>query len=54
MGSGRCRRPRRPEEKKTRRPEEKKMRRQKREEDRVVLIPLNPTSPDVYREGLWV
>jgi hypothetical protein len=54
MGSGRCRRPRRPEEKKPRRPEEKKTRRQKREEDRAVLIPLNRTSPDVYREGLWV
>jgi hypothetical protein len=68
MGSGRCRRPRRPEEKKPRRPEEKKprrpeekkprrpeekkpRRRQKREEDRAVLIPLNPTSPACFAYG---
>jgi hypothetical protein len=35
-------------------PRKRSRRQQKREEERAVLIPLNPISPDVYREGLWV
>jgi hypothetical protein len=31
--------------------EEERTASQKRKEERAVLIPLNPTSPDVYQDG---